>query len=70
MIEVENQQGRLQNGNFTLCFGHDGGYIGLGGYNTELHLSKFKTQVFKFNPSQDQYKITLDSIWVEKSKIR
>jgi hypothetical protein len=48
---------------FSLCFGYDGGYLTVGGYNTEKHKENSKTFVISYHES-DQYKISLTQLYV------
>lgn len=69
IIEVERSQGRIVESKFALCFGHNGGYMTLGGYNTSKHLPEAKEEVFKFYPDQGQYRIILNSVNVDGSQL-
>lgn len=50
---------------FSLCYGHDGGYMTIGGYNKSKHLEGAPIESFKFDSSHGQYKIIMKSIHVD-----
>lgn len=69
IIQIQQSQGRLDSGLFSLCFGHDGGYMTLGGYDRNKHLPEAREEVFKYYPDQGQYRIVLNSVSVDGSKL-
>lgn len=69
IIEIERSQGRIVDSKFALCFGQDGGYMSLGGYDASKHLPEAKPEVFKFYSDGGQYRIVLNSVNVDGSKL-
>lgn len=69
IIQIQQSQGRLDSGVFSLCFGHDGGYMTMGGYDRSKHSSEAREEVFKFYADQGQFRIVLNSVTVDGSKL-
>jgi hypothetical protein len=57
-------QGRISKNLFSLCFGHDGGYMTLGDYDTSRHLPVSKVETFDYDGSFGQFKIMMRGISV------
>ena len=65
IVKIMYSEGRISSDVFSLCFGHDGGYITLGEYDRSKHHPNASEQVFHFDGSQGQYKIELKSNNIE-----
>lgn len=64
MVQASFLEKRLPHPAFSLCFGHDGGYLTLGKYNASRHLEGAQPEQLRFDRSQGQYRVTLLSIFV------
>ena len=64
MIKIQYNQGRITKNLFSLCFGHEGGYLTLGDYDTSRHLKAHQIEEISFDRSTGQYKLDLLSIFV------
>jgi Eukaryotic aspartyl protease len=69
VIQIQRSQDRLAEGIFSLCFGHDGGYMTLGGYNRTKHFPEAQEEIFKYYPDNGQYRIVLNSVNVDGSRV-
>ncbi len=61
---IEAKEGRVSHNLFSLCYGHDGGYLTIGPYDESRHVNGTTIETFTFDGSQGQYKITLNKIKV------
>ena len=46
IVQVEASQGRSSSELYSLCYGLDGGYLSIGGYDTSRHLNGSQTETF------------------------
>jgi len=66
LVQIAAAQGRANRNVFSLCFGHDGGYMTIGEYDDRLHHPDAKVEVFHFDKTQGQYKIKLNRLKVDE----
>lgn len=64
MLDLLFRQKALNSNSFALCFGHDGGYMTLGGYRSDKHLKGEGIQKVKFSGN---YMVSLKSLRVDVS---
>ena len=77
IIETELYEGRMTQHTFSLCFGHNGGQLTLGDWNSFLHLNKedenkisvIKTTSLGSNPWGSQYRVPVYSVDIDGDKI-
>lgn len=53
---------------FSLCFAYEGGYMTIGGYNRNKHLTNSTTFVIPYNPRSGQYVINIHAAKVKLIK--
>ena len=69
IIQVQAKQGRISKNLFSLCFGHNGGYLTLGEYDTTRHLPGTPVETFKFDRRAGQYRISMLKIKVDDQEL-
>lgn len=69
LVKVMHHGARVSSPVFSLCFGHDGGYLTVGQFDRARHHPQAKEEVFDFDGSQGQYKITMKKISVDGEDI-
>jgi len=69
IVKVMHHQSRVSSPVFSLCFGHDGGYLTVGQFDPSRHHPRAKEEVFDFDGSQGQYKIALKKVSVDGEDI-
>lgn len=64
IVQIQYMQGRIKDNLYSLCYGHDGGYMSLGNYDSSRHLPESMIETFTFDRSFGQFKIVLSQIKV------
>ena len=62
MLDLLFRQKALNTNSFALCFGHDDGYMTLGGYRTDKHLAGEEIQKIKYFSN---YEVSIKSVRVQ-----
>jgi hypothetical protein len=69
LVKIMHGESRVTSPVFSLCYGHDGGYLTVGQFDRTRHHQQAKEEVFDFDGSQGQYKISLKKISVDGEDI-